>query len=202
MGPMRDEASATSALPTLRSRSKRRPSRAPGHPLRCRDSRSRLAGSPPGGRPVRRASRMRDIVERMESLLDRAGGPGCLRQRPRGCRYRAIRVAAIDANSPLWIIGDLHGDLLALEAALSRSERTPKRTPGTLPRIVFLGDFFDDEGFGLEVLLRVFERIVEAPGHVCVIAGTMTRRCRTTAFVSHRPCPRRTSPIFSTPTEP
>ena len=39
------------------------------------------------------------------------------------------------------------------------------------PRIVFLGDLFDDEGFGLEVLLRVFELIVDAPDRVCLIAG-------------------------------
>jgi hypothetical protein len=36
---------------------------------------------------------------------------------------------------------------------------------------VFLGDLFDDEGFGLEVLLRVFELIVDAPDRVCLIAG-------------------------------
>ena len=36
---------------------------------------------------------------------------------------------------------------------------------------MFLGDLFDDEGFGLEVLLRVFELIVEAPDRVCLIAG-------------------------------
>jgi hypothetical protein len=36
---------------------------------------------------------------------------------------------------------------------------------------VFLGDFFDDGGFGLEVLLRVFELILESPGSVCVVCG-------------------------------
>ena len=38
-------------------------------------------------------------------------------------------------------------------------------------RIIFLGDLFDDEGFGLEVLLRVFEVILENPAFVCIIAG-------------------------------
>jgi hypothetical protein len=70
----------------------------------------------------------------------------------------------------LWIIGDLHGDLLALEASLVQIHREvePDSAP---PRIIFLGDFVDDEGFGLEVLVRLFELIVEAPQRVCVIAG-------------------------------
>jgi hypothetical protein len=76
----------------------------------------------------------------------------------------------MDDASPLWIIGDLHGDLLALEAALAqiRDYAPPGDSP---PRIIFLGDFVDDEGLGLEVLVRVFELIVEAPQLVCVIAG-------------------------------
>jgi hypothetical protein len=39
------------------------------------------------------------------------------------------------------------------------------------PGIVFLGDLFDDEGFGLELLLRVFELVLASPAHVCVIVG-------------------------------
>ena len=35
----------------------------------------------------------------------------------------------------------------------------------------FLGDLFDDEGFGLEVLLRVFEIVLENPALVCIVAG-------------------------------
>jgi hypothetical protein len=34
-----------------------------------------------------------------------------------------------------------------------------------------MGDLVDDEGFGLELLLRVFELILEWPGRICVIAG-------------------------------
>ena len=77
----------------------------------------------------------------------------------------------MDDASPLWIIGDLHGDLLALEAALAQIRDQAQPDDSAPPRIIFLGDFFDDEGFGLEVLLRVFELIVEAPERVCVIAG-------------------------------
>jgi hypothetical protein len=67
-------------------------------------------------------------------------------------------------------VGDLHGDLLALEAALAlvRRERAPG---GPAPRVVFLGDLFDDGAFGLEVLLRVGEQLADDPGAVCLLTG-------------------------------
>jgi hypothetical protein len=115
---------------------------------------------------------MRPIVERMEALLDRANGPGMLFDNDRADPAdKVIQVSAIDSANPLWIVGDLHGDLLALETALA-AMRGPVSQPGEAkPRIVFLGDLFDDEGFGLEVLLRVFELIVDAPDRVCLITG-------------------------------
>jgi hypothetical protein len=116
-------------------------------------------------------ARMRTTIEGLETLLDRADGPGLLfdadRSQPDD---RAIRVGDIDWTAPLWAIGDLHGDLLALEAALAEIRRA-SRDAGVPPRIVFLGDFFDDEGLGLEVLLRVYELILEAPERVCMVAG-------------------------------
>jgi hypothetical protein len=122
--------------------------------------------------PALRA-RMRSVVERMEALLDRAGGPGLLFDADRShAGDRAIRVsAAASAAGPVWIVGDLHGDLLALEASLACIAEEAARSGGSAPRILFLGDFFDDEGYGLEVLVRVFELIVEAPERICVIAG-------------------------------
>jgi hypothetical protein len=116
--------------------------------------------------------RMRLIVQEMEIRLDEADGPGLLFD---GCRThaedKAILVSedlyAQSRERPLWVIGDLHGDLLALEASLAliaaRSE--------CAPRIVFLGDLFDDEGLGLETMLRVFELILHMPGRVCLVAG-------------------------------
>ena len=116
-------------------------------------------------------ARMLFVVQQMEALLDAAGGPGLLFDADREhADDRAIRVRALDRSGPLWIVGDLHGDLLALESALAEMRRH-EPDAGAAPRIVFLGDFFDDEGFGLEVLLRVFELIVEAPARICVVAG-------------------------------
>lgn len=117
-------------------------------------------------------ARMHAAIEHLETLLDNAGGPGLLFDSDRAhAGDRAIQVSAANAASPLWIIGDLHGDLLALEAALAQIAGHAAQEGGAPPRIIFLGDFFDDEGFGLEVLLRIFELIVAAPERVCVVAG-------------------------------
>ncbi len=117
-------------------------------------------------------TRMRATVEAMEALLDQASGPGLLFDNDRThTGDRAIKVSATDDTSPLWIVGDLHGDLLALEAALAQMRQHAAAGDGAAPRIIFLGDFIDDGGFALELLLRVFELIVAAPGRVCVIAG-------------------------------
>jgi hypothetical protein len=122
--------------------------------------------------PLAIRARMHGIVERMEALLDGAGGPGMLFDSDRThVADRAIRVVALLDPSPLWLVGDLHGDLLALEAALAAIRDHAAQSGGARPRIIFLGDLFDDEGFGLEVLLRVFELIAEAPELVCVLAG-------------------------------
>ena len=119
--------------------------------------------------PARAHARMRDTVQRLEALLDEQR-PGLLFDEDRAnADDRIINVRQLDPDTPVWIIGDLHGDLLALEAALALVHRD---TSASAPaRLVFLGDLFDDGGYGLEVLLRVFELIVEAPELVCIVAG-------------------------------
>lgn len=121
--------------------------------------------------PAAIRARMRSIVEGMESLLDSAAAPGMLFDTDRAhADDRVIRVTEVDWNAPIWAIGDLHGDLPALEAALAQIRRAGAAA-GVPPRIIFLGDFFDDEGFGLELLLRVYELVLEAPERVCIVAG-------------------------------
>lgn len=127
----------------------------------------REAADPPALR-----ARMRTIVERMETLLDRAGGPGLLFDADRESDADfVILVDALDAATPLWIVGDLHGDLLALESALAHINAHATAGGLAAPRIIFLGDFIDDAGWGLELLLRVFELVVDAPDRICVLAG-------------------------------
>jgi hypothetical protein len=117
-------------------------------------------------------SRIRATVEAFEALLDREEGPGLLFDRDRSYpRDQAIKVGQLDSSTPLWIIGDLHGDLLALEASLALIQKSSEAEAAAPPNIVLLGDLFDDEGFGLELLLRVFELILASPGRICVVVG-------------------------------
>jgi hypothetical protein len=117
-------------------------------------------------------ARLDGICEQLEALLDRPDGPGLLFDEFRaGPEDRAVHVTALDDAVPLWIIGDLHGDLLALEAALALADGEAARAGGPAPRLLFLGDLWDDAGYGLEVVLRVFERIAADPGRVAVVAG-------------------------------
>ncbi|MDF1501710.1 metallophosphoesterase [Roseisolibacter sp. H3M3-2] len=86
---------------------------------------------------------------------------------------RAVHVRALD-DAPLWFVGDLHGDLLALEAALALVGDDASA------RLVLLGDLWDDGGHPVEVLLRVFELVAERPGRVCLVAGNHDEALRWT----------------------
>lgn len=122
-------------------------------------------------------TRMAATLDRLELLLDDERGPGMAFDRDRSdADDRAILVRELDATTPVWFVGDLHGDLLALEAALAlvraaHDAEDSQESDTPAPRIVFLGDLFDDGGYGLEVLLRVFELVVEAPERMCVVVG-------------------------------
>ena len=121
---------------------------------------------------ARARSRMRETVEGFEALLDREGGAGLMFDPDRAMAYdQTIKIDEFDAVAPLWIIGDLHGDLLALEAGLALIAKDAADTQAHPPRIILLGDLFDDEGFGLELLLRVFELVLAAPERICVLVG-------------------------------
>lgn len=129
---------------------------------------------------ARDRSEMRAPVEQLEKLFDQGGGPGMMFDADRSdANDRVIRVKDIPADSPVWIIGDLHGDLLALESALALIWR--ETGAGANPRIVFLGDFFDDHGYGLEVLIRVFRLVVERPGSICIVIGNHDEALQDTA---------------------
>ncbi|HVF39947.1 MAG TPA: metallophosphoesterase [Gemmatimonadaceae bacterium] len=115
-------------------------------------------------------ARMASAVFSMNELLDRDSGTGMLFTSQRSDEHdRAIHVREVDDAAPLWFIGDLHGDLLALETALALITR--EETADAPARIVFLGDLFDDYGFPLEILVRLFELITAHPERICVITG-------------------------------
>jgi len=115
-------------------------------------------------------ARMRQTVEHLEARLDAEGGLVLLFDECRsGVDDRALHVPAL-SDDPLWFIGDIHGDLLALEMAIALIDREAAREQ-VRPRIVLLGDVFDDGGYGLETLLRVFELVLGHSDRVCLIAG-------------------------------
>ncbi|MEO5579434.1 MAG: metallophosphoesterase, partial [Gemmatimonadaceae bacterium] len=116
-------------------------------------------------------ARMSETVERLEALLDSGIGARMLFD---DCREdasdRALNIDQI-SDEPLWFIGDIHGDLLALESALTLIDREAGLEGVEHPRIVFLGDLFDDGGYGLETLLRFFELVLARHESICFIAG-------------------------------
>lgn len=115
-------------------------------------------------------ARMRETVEQVEARLDAEGGLALLFDECRnGAADRALQVAEV-SEEPLWFIGDIHGDLLALDAAFCLIDREAARDDAR-PRVVLLGDLFDDGGYALETLLRVFELLLRRPGCLCVLAG-------------------------------
>jgi hypothetical protein len=114
---------------------------------------------------------MRSTVKALETLLDSETGLQLLFDDQRQNRIdRAVRIVDL-SETPLWFIGDLHGDLLALEAALAMIDGESQRPDHGPARIVLLGDLFDDGGYGLETLLRVFELMLRHPGHLCLVVG-------------------------------
>ena len=116
-------------------------------------------------------ARMRGTVEQLEAWLDSESGARMLFDDQRNSSSdRAVRLAGV-SGEPLWFIGDIHGDLLALDAALALIDRESERENGEAARIVLLGDLFDDGGYGLETVLRVFELIVQRSQSVCWLAG-------------------------------
>ncbi|MEO6760279.1 MAG: metallophosphoesterase, partial [Saprospiraceae bacterium] len=116
-------------------------------------------------------ARIRTTVERLEAWLDSESGAQMLFDEQRHDAFdRAVNVTT-HSDEPLWFIGDIHGDLLTLNAALALIARESAREPVPRARIVLLGDLFDDGGYGLETLLRVFELFLERPQSICLLAG-------------------------------
>jgi hypothetical protein len=109
------------------------------------------------------------IIARMEERVA-AGGPLGLafEEYAAGPDDRAIQIGERWPLNEVWFIGDLHGDLLALEAALQHIDRSGG---GADARIVFLGDLFDDGVHAAEVVLRVFELVLDGPMRVTLVAG-------------------------------
>jgi hypothetical protein len=109
------------------------------------------------------------VIARMEERLAGGGPIGtAFEEYAAGANDFAVRIGEDWPVGEVWFVGDLHGDLLALEAALQHIDRSGG---GADARIVFLGDLFDDGVHAAEVVLRVFELLLDGPMRVTVVAG-------------------------------
>src|SRR5688572_1260971 len=90
-------------------------------------------------RPAAVRARMRATVEQLEARLDSESRAQMLFDDQRDSPSdRALRLSAL-SDEPLWFIGDIHGDLLALDGALALIARESEREHQPA-RIVLLGD--------------------------------------------------------------
>jgi hypothetical protein len=85
------------------------------------------------------------------------------------CREVAIVRDERAVPAPLWIIGDLHADLLTLANLLAHAERTAPA--GVRPSFIFLGDFVDRGRHDHETLLLLLQLTMDHPQRVCIIPG-------------------------------
>jgi hypothetical protein len=109
------------------------------------------------------------IISRMEERLGGRGPLGlAFEEYAAGPADQAIQLRDGWPVGEVWFVGDVHGDLLALEAALQHIDRGGG---GADDRIVFLGDLFDDGAHAAEVVLRIFELLLDGPMRITVIAG-------------------------------
>lgn len=108
------------------------------------------------------------IVEKWEALLASDALPGLAFDSDRENRDQQAFAVALPADANVWFVGDVHGDLLGLECVLDYIDRWPA---AKRPIVVFLGDLFDDGAWSYETLLRVLDRLLEAPERGCVITG-------------------------------
>ncbi|HYW07408.1 MAG TPA: metallophosphoesterase [Longimicrobium sp.] len=109
------------------------------------------------------------ILSGMEARLAEGGPLGlAFEDYLAGPDDRVIQIGADADLDEVWFVGDVHGDLLALEAALQHIDRSGG---GAGARIVFLGDLFDDGMHSPEVVLRIFDLVLNGPMKVTIIAG-------------------------------
>lgn len=71
-----------------------------------------------------------------------------------------LEARKVGQNEDVWIIGDVHGDLLALRAILHFVRATSQKW-GRKPQWCFLGDLFDDGQYGHAVLFEVLQIVHE-----------------------------------------
>ena len=85
----------------------------------------------------------------------------------KGDDVHVVGDAASIANRDIWFIGDIHGDILAFRSAMAFIASNSLHRP----IYVFLGDLFDRNPFGLNVLIEAMGLLRDDPASVFFIAG-------------------------------
>lgn len=83
------------------------------------------------------------------------------------CREVAVVRDPRHVPGHLWVVGDVHGDVLALANLVAFA----RRASGGRPAFAFLGDFIDRGPFDHETLLFLFGLVMDDERGVCVIPG-------------------------------
>lgn len=117
-----------------------------------------------------KAAPAKELLEFGEKLFASASLPGLAFDRYRaGAFDQAVVLPELHKECVVWFIGDVHGDLLALEAALFHIGREQAKNGKGI--VVFLGDLIDDNPDAYGVFLRVLSLIAANPSRVCLLAG-------------------------------
>ena len=83
---------------------------------------------------------------------------------------RFIDFRELSGEIDLWMVGDLHGDILGLETVLNYVKKCS--VEATRPRVItFMGDLFDRGDFGHKVLFKVLTLIADDPASYALIVG-------------------------------
>lgn len=85
----------------------------------------------------------------------------------KGDGVHVVGDAATMEGRDIWFIGDVHGDILAFRSAMAFIASNSLRRP----IYVFLGDLFDRNPFGLNVLMEAVGLLRDDPDSVFFIAG-------------------------------
>ena len=116
------------------------------------------------GRAITRAT---EAVQTASRLI--GSGPGAMGAEFRPNGRRVLRLNEIATEEPLWIIGDVCGDVLALEIILGFIDEATRK--GQSPQIVFLGDLTAGTLGDAACLAIALERFAAAPTKTILIAG-------------------------------
>ncbi len=84
-------------------------------------------------------------------------------------------VSAPSPDMPLYVIGDIHGEITLLEHILEEIDADIAQHHITAPHLVFVGDYVDRGEHSADVLLRLFELQRELGPHAVMLMGNHER---------------------------